>query len=165
MNINEEQYRKTSDARAFVASPHGATVLTPFSNLTSDGLDRVRRMYAHLAPNRETLAVLFALQAAQTAPTDEWTSFFVETGSAQLIWDERPTGTLSEDDAHWLLARFDEAPSIAVMGLLVRVLEEAHRSPGWFPASVRQRAALFRPVSTQDGSTTLRSAAHLRLVA
>ncbi len=140
-----------------------AEALTPFQNFTTSGLDRVRAIYAALLPTRDTLAVLFALQAAQTAPTPEWTAFFIETASAQLIWDERPTGTLTEMDACWLLARFDEAPSLAVLGLLARVLEEAHRVPHWFVAAVRHRAALFSPGARSDGSK--RSMGHLRLVA
>ncbi len=141
--------------------------ITPFPYFTESGLNRVRQMYAALVPTRTSLAVLFALDAAQTAATDQWVSFFIETASAQLIWDQRPTGVLSEQDAVWLLARFDEAPTLSVMALLVRVVDEAHRMPTWLPAAVRHRAALFRSAAaTATGLTTPRKdVAYLRLVA
>ena len=120
-----------------------ATALNPFPNFTAQGLDRLRQMYAALPPSRGALAALFSVQAAQTAPDEQWATFFIETASAQLVWDERPTGTLTDDDAAWLLDRFDEAPSLEVLGVLARVLEDAQRVPSGFATAVRQRAALL----------------------
>lgn len=137
--------------------------LTPFEGLSHHGLDRVRQMYAALAPTRDTLAVLFSLQAAQTEPSDAWVNFFIEIASDFLIWDERPTGFLSESNAQWVLARFDDAPSLAVLGLMVRLLDEAHHLPIWFLAAVRQRAALFMAETAASASPRKRSS-HLRLV-
>ncbi len=138
--------------------------LAPFPNFTAQGLDRLRQMYATLPPSRDALGVLFAVQAAQTAPNEQWTTFFIETASAQLIWDERPTGTLTAEDGAWLLERFDEAPSIEVLGLMARVLEEANRVPHGFAAEVRQRAALFKPREADEALPARRPANHLRLV-
>ena len=140
-----------------------AAPLMPFDGLSSHGLDRVRQMYAALAPTRDTLAVLFSLQAAQTGPSDAWVGFFIEIASDYLIWDERPTGVLSEHDARWVLARFDEAPSLAVLGLMIRILDEAHRVPSWFPSAVRQRASLMM-ADGAPGGTPKKRPAHLRLV-
>ena len=103
-----------------------SAAIAPFSNLTDVALGNIRRVYEALTPNRETLAVLFSLDAAQTDPTDQWITFFVETASSQLIWDERPTGTVSAADAAWVLARFDDAPSLAILAVLVLA---AHASP------------------------------------
>jgi hypothetical protein len=146
----------------------GATTsFTPFSNFTASGLDRVRQMYAALVPTRASLAVLFALDAAQTEPTEQWTAFFIETASAQVIWETRPTGVLNDQDARWALARFDEAPSLAIIALLIRVTEEAHRLPAWFAAEVKDRAALFhKAAATAAGlSSRKKSVPYLRLVA
>jgi sulfur relay (sulfurtransferase) DsrF/TusC family protein len=141
-----------------------AMAIAPFPSFTAQGLDRLRRMYAAMPPSREALQALFAVQAAQTAPSEEWTAFFIETASAQLIWDERPTGVLTEADARWLLERFDDAPSMEVLGLLARVLEEAHQVPRSFPAEVRERAALFRLPRASDLAAARQQTPYLRLV-
>ncbi len=140
-----------------------AMSFTPFANFSSLGLDRLRRMYSALPPSRDALAALFAVHAAQTSPTEQWTTFFVETASAQLIWDERPTGRLSEDDAAWLLARFDEAPSLEVLYLMVRIIDEAHEVPKGFEFEVRQRAMPFRPLFVEAAASRPETS-HLRLV-
>ena len=144
-----------------------AEAITPFPNFSEQGLNRIRQMHSALVPTRELLTLLFSIDAAQTDPTDEWMGFFVEAVSGQLIWDERPTGILSEQDAAWVLARFDEAPGLSVLAVLVRLLEEAHRSPSWFEGAVRQRASLFRTTTATDGTAqvVMKPVRHLRLVA
>lgn len=141
-----------------------AVPFAPFPNFTAQGLDRLRQMYAALPSSREALGALFAVQAAQTAPNEQWTTFFIETASAQLIWDERPTGTLTEDDATWLLERFDEAPAIETLALLARVLEEAQNVPNSFPRAVRQRAAAFKSRDAEPDGAVRRRPSYLRLV-
>lgn len=140
--------------------------LTPFKSLTDVALSRISQIYESVPPTREALAALFAVDAAQTQPSDTWIGFFVETACAQLVWDERPTGTLTASDAAWVLERFDEAPSFATLALLVRLLEEAVRLPPEFAGMVRQRAALFtgRPPATARAERP-RSVPYLRLVA
>ena len=123
-------------------------------------------VYQALIPNRHTLAILFALDAAQTEPSERWIRFFVETASAQLIWDERPTGTVTNDDASWVLARFDDAPSLAVLAILVRISEEAQHLPIWFIGEVRRRATLFSNLAEKHGlHPKPKGVPHLRLVA
>lgn len=138
---------------------------TPFKSLTDAALARIRQLYDAVPPTREALNALFAVDAAQTQPTDAWIGFFVETACAQLIWDDRPTGTLTSTDAGWVLARFDEAPSLATLSLLVRLLEEAVRLPPSFAGQVRQRAALFGAKPTMAGEDKPKSVPYLRLVA
>ena len=142
-----------------------APAFTPFKSLTDAALSRIRQIYNSVPPTREALDALFAVDAAQIQATDAWIGFFVETACAQLIWDDRPTGTLTATDAAWVLARFDEAPSFATLALLVRLLEEAVRLPPDFTAQVRQRAALFntKPVTAREGKP--KSVPYLRLVA
>ena len=141
-----------------------AEPIKPFSHFSRTGLNHVREVYAALSPNRDTLDVLFSLDAAQTAPTEDWVRFFIEISCAQLIWDERPTGTLSEADARWALRKFDDAPSLAILAILVRLAEEAHQRPSWYEAEVRQRAALFSNLLHPRASAKTRSVPYLRLV-
>ena len=149
------------DGHAAEAGP----AFTPFRSLTDTALARIRQIYDSVPPSREALTALFAVDAAQTQPTDAWIGFFVETACAQLVWDDRPTGTLTAADAAWVLARFDEAPSLATLALLVRLLEEAVRLPPTFAGQVRQRAALFSAKSTMIRQDKPQSVPYLRLVA
>lgn len=138
---------------------------TPFKSLTHTALAHIRQIYDSVPPTREALAALFAVDAAQTQPTDSWIGFFVETACAQLVWDDRPTGTLTVADAEWVLARFDDAPSLATLALLVRLLEETVSLPTDFAAHVRQRAALFDARPTARHQDKPKSVPYLRLVA
>lgn len=140
-----------------------AEPIKPFSHFSTTGLDHVRQVYAALSPNRETLDVLFSLDAAQTDPTEEWIRFFIETACDQLIWVERPTGRLTEADALWALRKFDDAPSLAILAILVRLAEEAHYRPSWYEGEVRQRAALFSNL-LRPASAKARAVPYLRLV-
>ena len=153
----------TIDLAASTTRDHG-TLLVPFRNLTAEGLRRVRQMYAALVPTRATLESLFALDAAQTAPTENWLTFFVEVASAHVIWDERPTGRVSEEDARWLLAQFDRRPSASTLAVLTRVVEEAPQAPAWMQAAVRHRACAF-DANRDAAAPQPRPGAHLRLVA
>ena len=156
---------KMTDGAAFLGLDAMSEAIAPFAGLTDIALANIRRVYEALIPNRETLAVLFALDAAQTEPAESWITFFVETASAQLIWDERPTGVVTAADAAWVLARFDEAPSLAILAVLARMVEEAQRVPAAFAAEVRQRAALFGPLAIRPAAPASKTVPYLRLVA
>lgn len=140
-----------------------AEPIKPFSHFSQTGLNHVRQVYAGLSQNRDTLDVLFGLDAAQTEPSEDWIRFFIETACDQLIWDERPTGALSEADARWALRKFDDAPSLAILAILVRLAEDAHHRPSWYEGEVRQRAALFSNL-LRPTSAKARSVPYLRLV-
>lgn len=150
-----------ADGYATKAGP----ALTPFTTLTDEALGRIRQLYDAVPPTHESLAALFEVDAAQTQPSDSWIGFFVETVCAQLIWDARPTGTLTAADASWVLQRFDDAPSFAMLALLVRLLEEAVRLPPAFAGQVRQRAALFSGTPTLLRADKPKAVPYLRLVA
>ena len=149
------------DGHAAEAGP----AITPFKSLTDTALSRIRQIYDAVPPTREGLLALFAVDAAQTQPSDAWIGFFVETACAQLVWEDRPTGTLTATDATWVLQRFDEAPSFATLALLVRLLEEAVHWPAGFAGQVRQRAALFSGRAKPVQADRPRSVPYLRLVA
>jgi hypothetical protein len=90
---------------------------------------------------RETADELFAVARARMDNAPEWVEFFVELVTDYVVWQSRPTGVVSDDDAQWLIARADECKSIEALAAMVNVLAEAHRAPGWFVAAVRARAA------------------------
>ena len=71
----------------------------------------------------------------------EWTELFVELITDHVVWQARPTGVVSDEQAEWLLAKADECRSLEALAALVNVLAEAHRAPQWFVAAVRARAA------------------------
>ncbi len=146
--------------------PAGETVaITPFQNLTDKALHGIRQIYDSMPSTRAALEVLFAVDAAQTNPTDAWIGFFVETACAQMIWDERPTGTIRGEDADWVLGRFDEAPTLSTLALLVRLVEEAQRIPPTFAAEVRRRAEFFSTLMPGAVKKERKPVSYLRLVA
>jgi hypothetical protein len=71
----------------------------------------------------------------------EWTELFVELLTDYVVWQSRPTGVVTDEEAQWLIGRADECKSIEALAALVNVLAEAHRAPQWFVAAVRARAA------------------------
>lgn len=140
--------------------------IAPFRTLTDDALRQIRQLHATVPSTRGALAVLFAIDAAQMEPSEDWVGFFVETACAHLIWEERPTGSLTAENAAWVLSRFDDAPSIALVALMVRLVEEAHRTPSDFEAGVRRRAGLFKSrLETGPSGSRQKSVPYLRLVA
>jgi hypothetical protein len=83
---------------------------------------------------------LFALERAGVAVGREWTEFFVEMITDHIVWQSRPSGIVSENQAEWLIERADSCASVNGLAVLVNVLSEAHRAPRWFLAAVRARA-------------------------
>ena len=80
---------------------------------------------------------LFGLDAARNVKPDGWTSFFVEALTDYVVWQIRPTGTLDEAKAVWLIGQANRSNSVTTMALLVNVLAESHRVPEWFLTEVR----------------------------
>ena len=83
---------------------------------------------------------LFDIERAAQEDCPEWAEFFVDTIVDYLLWQQRPSGVLNEAQAEWLIGQVDRSKSLAAFAILVGVLEEAHRVPGWFEAAVRGRA-------------------------
>ncbi len=100
-----------------------------------------REVFAGGWVSREAADELFAVERAGLANAPEWTEFFVEQIVAHVVWQARPSGVVSEDQAEWLIARADECASVNALAALVAALAEAHRAPAWFLAAVRARAA------------------------
>ena len=99
-----------------------------------------REVFADGMVSREEADELFALERAGVAEGREWTEFFVEMITDHIVWQSRPSGVVSENQADWLIERADDCASVNGLAALVNVLAEAHRAPRWFLAAVRARA-------------------------
>ena len=62
----------------------------------------------------------------------EWVELFVELITDYVVWQSRPTGIVTDDEAKWLIERADGCRSVEALAVLVNVLAEAHRAPQWF---------------------------------
>ena len=99
-----------------------------------------REVFADGVVSREEADELFALERAGVAEGGEWTEFFVEMITDHVVWQSRPSGVVSDNQAEWLIERADACASVNGLAALVNVLAEAHRAPRWFLAAVRARA-------------------------
>ena len=100
-----------------------------------------REVFADGEVTRDAADELFAVARAGMSNAPEWTEFFVEMITEHVLWQARPTGVVSDEEAKWLLRRADECESVEALAALVNVLAEAHRVPQWFLAAVRVRAS------------------------
>ncbi len=99
-----------------------------------------REVFGDGEVTREAADELFAVARARMNNAPEWTEFFVEMITDHVVWQARPTGVVSEEDAEWLIRRADECKTVEALAALVNVLAEAHRAPGWLVAAVKARA-------------------------
>ncbi len=100
-----------------------------------------REVFADGEVTRDTADELFAVARARMNNAPEWIELFVELITDYIVWQSRPTGVVSEEDAQWLIARADECKSVEALAAMVNVLAEAQRAPQWFVTAVRARAA------------------------
>jgi hypothetical protein len=99
-----------------------------------------REVFADGQVSREQADELFAVARSRAAKSADWTPFFVEMITDHVLWQSRPTGIVSGEDAEWLVGKVDEAGSLEALAALVNVLAEAHRAPKWLIAAARDRA-------------------------
>jgi len=99
-----------------------------------------REVFADGEVTREAADELFAVARARMNNAPEWTEFFVELITDHVVWQTRPTGVVTDEQANWLLQRADECKSLEALAALVNVLAEAQWAPQWFVAAVRARA-------------------------
>jgi hypothetical protein len=98
-----------------------------------------REIFVDGAMSRQGAEALFAIERATIEKCPEWIAFFAETITEHAVWQARPTGVVNEDQAQWLIAQADQCRSIGALAVLVDVLVEADRVPGWLPEAVRAR--------------------------
>lgn len=77
-------------------------------------------------------AILFELNRASSAPSNEWVDFFVEAITVYVVEQAEPRGYVSEGNADWLVAAIDrdgKVDTLAELELLVKVIEKAENAP------------------------------------
>ncbi len=112
------------------------------SVLTQDDVDKLcRRVLRFGFVTRAEAEALFEIDAAPCVKCEAWTALFVEAITDHVVWQARPTGVVSPEQADWVLARVDLAQTATRLALLVNILGEAHSVPKDFVAHVKRRAA------------------------
>lgn len=133
---------RQASALALDARRAAVVALRMSGQVTREDVRRLRReVFADGCVTRDEADALFALDMSKCARDPEWTAFFVEAILDHVVWQARPTGVVNESQAEWLIDRADMAKSISAFAVLVSVLAEAHRTPMWFLAAVKARAA------------------------
>lgn len=132
----------SADALELDARRAAVVALRQSGSVDAEDVRRLRRdIFADGAVSRDEADALFALDMSKCQRCPEWTAFFVESILDHVVWQARPTGVVNEAKAEWLLDRADRAKTISAFSVLVSVLAEAHRTPIWFLAAVKARAA------------------------
>src|SRR5208337_4671193 len=83
-----------------------------------------REVFAGGFVTREEADELFAVARADMDNAPEWRKFFVELITDHVVWQTRPTGVVTDEQANWLLQRADECKSLEALAALVNVLAE-----------------------------------------
>ncbi len=112
--------------------------------LSEEDVTRLRRRVLKFGfVTRAEAEALFEIDAAPSQKCQSWTALFVEAITDHVVWQSRPTGVLSPEQADWVLARADEAATPTRLALLVNILAEAHQVPASFLSGVKSRAATW----------------------
>ena len=112
--------------------------------LTEDDVTKLRRRVLRFGfVTRAEAEALFEIDAAPSVKCEAWTTLFVEAITDHVVWQARPTGVVSPEQAEWLLSRVDRAQTVTRLALLVNILGEAHSVPKTFVADVKRRAATW----------------------
>ncbi len=143
--MTQEMERTEADGEAFgdlERARQGIIRLAHAAEVTRKDVAALRRDIAgEVSLERDEIEALFALDRALDRSEGDWAEFLVRAVTDHVVWASRPTGVVGERDAQWLLAEVDAARTAAAFAVLVNVLEEADRVPGWFAGAVRKRAA------------------------
>ena len=95
-----------------------------------------REVFADGLVTRESAEELFAVERAGVANCAEWTELFVEMISEHIVWESRPTGVISEEQAEWLIRSADSCASV-----------NAPSSPGFALSDCSRVSRRYSPVS------------------
>ena len=77
-----------------------------------------REVFADGEVTRETADELFAVARARMNNAPEWVELFVELMTDYVVWQLRPTGVVTDEEAQWLIGRADECKSIEALAAL-----------------------------------------------
>ncbi len=91
--------------------------------------------------SRTEAEMMFAIERSSAEKCRGWSEFMVEVLTDFVVWDQRPSGTLTEETALWLSDQVGEVPTPASLALLVAILDEAETIPPWLTSAVRLRAS------------------------
>lgn len=91
--------------------------------------------------DRAEAELIFAIEHGRAETCRAWGDLLVELLTDFVVWDQRPSGTLTEDTATWLSDQVGDTPTPACLALLVAVADEAEDIPAWFLPAVRLRAS------------------------
>jgi hypothetical protein len=112
--------------------------------LTEDDVNKLRRRVLRFGfVTRAEAEALFEIDAAPSVKCEAWTALFVEAITDHVVWQSRPTGVVSPEQAEWVLSRVDRAQTVTRLALLVNILGEAHSVPKDFLTQVKLRAATW----------------------
>ena len=136
--MSQSEFSAEETPRASIAA------LAQRSVLTDEDVNKLRRRVLRFGfVTRAEAEALFEIDAAPSVKCESWTALFVEALTDHIVWQSRPTGVVSREQADWLLARADAAQTITRLALLVNILAEAHSVPKDFLAAVKSRAATW----------------------
>ena len=99
-----------------------------------------REFFGERSLSRGEIEALFVLDRMARPDCEAWATLLAEVVTDHVVWDCRPTGIVTDGDAEWLFRRVDASHTIAGLGVLIEILEGAHRVPYWFAGAVRRRA-------------------------
>ncbi|HMN73142.1 MAG TPA: hypothetical protein PKA55_14855 [Rhodoblastus sp.] len=139
------EHFKTEAFRTAIEIDRRRTALVSIEREGGVDADLVRRLRFDLfrgdALTQDEADALFAIERNVRPDCPAWRDFFVDAIVDFLLWQQRPSGVLSEAQAEWLVSQADSTKTLTAFATLVTALEEAHRTPGWFAAAVRGRVA------------------------
>ncbi|MBE7220014.1 MAG: hypothetical protein INR64_16210 [Caulobacteraceae bacterium] len=133
-------FRKTEPCGAAPESPLAA--LVGKRRITKDDVAALRASDLVMGlRDRAEAELIFAIERGRGEKCRAWGDLLVELVTDFVVWDQRPSGTLTEETAAWLSDQVGEVPSPACLALLVAVTDEAEDIPAWFLPAVRLRAS------------------------
>ena len=112
--------------------------------LTDEDVAHLRRRVLRFGfVTRAEAEALFEIDGSPAQKPESWTALLVEALTDHRVWQSRPTGVLSPEQADWVLDRAAQVPTLAGLALLVNILVEAHAVPASYLVTVKARAALW----------------------
>ena len=117
-----------------------AKLVASSGNVEASQISELRRaIYADGIVSRAEAEVLFEIERARKAHSDEWSAMFVEALTEYALNREPPAGYLSDDTAGWLIGQITKhkTPSTdAEIELLINIIEKANEVTPAFSAYV-----------------------------
>ncbi|MDX7952276.1 hypothetical protein P7D22_13945 [Lichenihabitans sp. Uapishka_5] len=124
----------------FPASPLDAVLGK--RKITKEDVAALRRSDLGLGlRSRAEAEAMLAIERGRGEKCRAWGDLLVELLSDFVVWDQRPSGILTEDTATWLSDQVGETPTPACLALLMAVMDDAETVPAWFVPAVRLRAS------------------------